>query len=359
MSGSCFARVLTLMSLACSLGAWSAAGAADLACADRYVAASAVRTPTDVQAFVNCAYEYVIETGEAEAYRAFHNDERWKSGAIYVFVLESVPSSSDSTVFVHPFRTDVEGGTFGNLTDEFGGDFIANGVRIVQAYGSGFWYYSFTDPATLLTEPKVSYLRDIDWNGTRAVIGSGVYLRDLPGSCNSGDVNAAGLAAAPSERTLQEFVRCAAFKVGEQGYFAKEELRRDSRWHSGPSYVFGLDSNGNQWLSGRGIAVNGVPLHEWASLGDQFGGRDVLAAAEAFGEVFLYYRTLNPATGRVERKVSFLKRVLSLGVPVLVGAGYYVEDCASCATAPVPGVPGAPVVPPMAVLIDSGYLPKN
>ena len=57
-------------------------------CAERYIVASAVRTTGDVQAFVQCAYEFVQEVGFEEARRAFNEDERWKSGPTYVFVDE-------------------------------------------------------------------------------------------------------------------------------------------------------------------------------------------------------------------------------------------------------------------------------
>ena len=48
-------------------------------CADHSIVASAVRTTGDVQAFVQCAYEYVQEEGFEEARRAFNEDVRWKS----------------------------------------------------------------------------------------------------------------------------------------------------------------------------------------------------------------------------------------------------------------------------------------
>ena len=54
-----------------------AQGAAEpLSCADRSVTASAVHTPEDVKAFVQCAYEFVQEMGFEEAHRAFNEDER-------------------------------------------------------------------------------------------------------------------------------------------------------------------------------------------------------------------------------------------------------------------------------------------
>ena len=57
-------------------------------CRERSVAAGAVRTTDEVQAFVQCAYELVQAVGFDEARKAFNEDERWKSGPIYVFVDE-------------------------------------------------------------------------------------------------------------------------------------------------------------------------------------------------------------------------------------------------------------------------------
>ena len=60
-----------------------AVGAGDpVSCDEKTVVASAVRTADDIQAFVQCAYELVQDVGFAEAYRAFHEDARWRSGPI-------------------------------------------------------------------------------------------------------------------------------------------------------------------------------------------------------------------------------------------------------------------------------------
>ena len=48
-------------------------------CASNMVSASAIRTTGDVEAFVNCAYEFVMEVGPAEARKAFHEFGRWRS----------------------------------------------------------------------------------------------------------------------------------------------------------------------------------------------------------------------------------------------------------------------------------------
>ena len=270
-----------------------------LSCADRSIVAHAVRTTEDVQAFVQCAQELVQEAGTAEAYRAFHEDDRWRSPEIYVFVFELIPSAAEAKFFVHPIQPHREGAPWGTLSDRFGDDIIREGVRVVQTNGSGWWYYAFTNPSTGNTEPKVSFLMPVDWNGAQAVIGAGIYLRDLPGSCNSDDVNAALLFAAPSDQRLQAFVRCAAMGLESQGYFATRALSSDPRWRSQSIYLFGLDTYGNPLFSGDpysqeyGLLAPELNDH----LDGPFGGRDVVSVGNAFGETFLYYSTRNPATG--------------------------------------------------------------
>ncbi len=96
------AATLTILALV-----WAIPGTADetrSACDDHNIVAGAVSTRSDVKAFVRCAHEFVQDVGTAEAYRAFHNDERWKSGPIYVFVDELIPSSHEALALVHPIR---------------------------------------------------------------------------------------------------------------------------------------------------------------------------------------------------------------------------------------------------------------
>ena len=71
-------------------------------CSDRNIAANAVRTQTDIQAFVECAAAYLAEHGTAEARRAFNEDERWKHGSIYAFVDGIAPSGENALVSCVP-----------------------------------------------------------------------------------------------------------------------------------------------------------------------------------------------------------------------------------------------------------------
>ena len=168
--------------------------------------------------------------GFEEARRAFNEDERWKSGPTYIFVDEVTPMSDLSRPFVFPPDPSREGLPWGLLIDAFGNDWYREQHRIVNSAGDGWIYYSFLNPATGRDEPKASYLKSIDWDGTLATIGAGIYRRDLPGTCRSEEVHAMGLDADPSKEKLQEFVRCAAMELESQGYFAVRSLTTDPRW---------------------------------------------------------------------------------------------------------------------------------
>ena len=297
-------------------------------CADKSIVASAVRTTEDVQAFVQCAYEFVQEVGFEAARRAFHEDPQWRSGPTYISVSEVTPVPGAAHAFVFPPDGAREGTAWGPLVDEFGSDLIVEAHRVVSSFGEGWIYYSFTNPATGRDEPKASYEKGIDWDGTPASIGAGIYRNDLPGTCEPGEVHALGLAADPSNPRLAAFVRCAAMELESQGYFAVRALSSDPRWRSRSIYLFGLDTYGNTLFSGD-------PYSQWfgalapelnAHREGAFGGRDVIAVGDAFGETFFYYTARNPATGRLQRKVTFVKRVVVYGLPILVGAGIY-TDC--------------------------------
>ena len=298
------------------------------ACAERHIVASEVETQADVEGFVLCAHELLQEIGVDAAYETFHNDPRWRSGATYMFGVELISDGTKARSLLFPPNPAREEWESFDRTDIFGTDRQVEAVRIIEEFGGGWWYYTFTNPVTGTPAPKASYILPVDWNGTPAFIGSGVYRRDFPGACEREEVNAAKLAGDPSNARLEEFVRCAAQEVEANGYFATQQFKTDERWKSGSIYVFGLDVAGNHLFTGRGLAVNRRSIAEWPERGsalDPFEGRNMAGIGDAFGESYFYYSTINPATGRDGRKISLVKRVTAFGVPVLVGAGYFLD----------------------------------
>ena len=315
---------LLLIFCALILGVQESVVAQTRTCAEKSVVASAVRTQDDVQAFVQCAYEFAQGMGIEEARRAFNEDERWKSGPTYIFVDEVTPMTDMARALVFPPDPSREGEPWGLLIDAFGNDYYKELTRVMGHSDEGWIYYSFTNPSTGRDEPKSSYVKALDWGGTPAAIGAGIYRRDIPGTCWSEEVSAMRLEEEPSPERLQEFVRCAAMELDSYGYFASVSLANDPRWRSGSIYLFGLDTYGYTLFTGS--PANPLIGSELSSdfIGS-FGGRNVLGVADAFGETFLYYANRNPATNQWQRKVTLVKRITSFGVPVLIGAGYYVD----------------------------------
>lgn len=314
-------------------------------CHDARVSASQVTSERDVKLFVECAAEFLAEVGPAEARRAFNEDVRWKHGATYVFVVEIAPSGVSGRRFVFPPIPSEEGKQRGAPLIDFGTDLYAEIYRAMDVVGEGWFYYSTPNPQTGNSEFKLSYVIEIDWNGNRAVIGAGLYARDLPGTCHASDVSASIVSAGMDDQRLQEFVRCAAMMVESRGYFAKQELETNPRWSSGGTNVFVLDLMGNQVMSSNRLRINGIAPHEWGMQAGavQFGERDLAGVGEVFGEAFVHYRSYHPETWAYRPKVGFMKRVVAQGVPLLVGAGYFpdsqpTEQGATCsddyATAP-------------------------
>ena len=259
----------------------------------------------------------------SEARRAFHEDERWRYGPIYVFVDEVTPVTESARSIVFPPDSSREGNPWGLLIDEFGINWFLEQYRIISNYGEGFIYYAFTNPVAGRYEPKVAYIKSIDWNGTPAAIGAGIYQRDIPGTCWSEEVNAMLLDDDPSNERLKEFVRCAAMELEMKGYFAINTLTTEPRWKHGSIYLFAIDTYGYTLFSGDSYSE---PDDIMSELVGPVEDQDLVSVADAFGESFLYYTKRNPSSEMEERKVSFVKRVVSFGLPILIGSGYYLED---------------------------------
>ena len=236
--------------------------------------------------------------------------------------------SDEARVFVFPPDPARESGPFGRVIDAWGNDVFREFHRIATGFGEGWVYYSFTNPATGDDAPKASYVKRIEWDGIDAVIAAGLYSRDLPGTCRPEEVNAAMLDAEGGDERLAEFVRCAALELEPLGYSATQAMIEEPRWRSGSIYLFGMDAYGD-------VLFNGDPYNRWFGASDPelnshldgpFLGYDVVRVGDAFGETFLAHLARNPATGRIEKKTTFVKRVVAYGMPMLLAAGYYQSD---------------------------------
>ena len=109
---------------------------------------------------------------ELQAVLADLRTERWREGAIYIFI-----TSFDGTSYFHGANPAREGTNNYEQED-------ANGVKIVQELikaaeaGGGWVHYLFDNPAVEGPDesPKVSYAAPIEIQGNSYYIGAGLYL---------------------------------------------------------------------------------------------------------------------------------------------------------------------------------------
>ena len=87
---------------------------------------------------MQCAYEFAEEMGTSEARRAFHEDARWNSGPMYIFVAELTPVPGASRALVQPTDPSREGLPWGFLMDDFGSDLMSEFYRIGSTFGGGW-----------------------------------------------------------------------------------------------------------------------------------------------------------------------------------------------------------------------------
>ncbi len=296
---------------------------AEARCSDNHATAAGVRSRGDVEAFVQCAAEYVRRHGTAEAHRAFHEDEHWRGASIYVFVDELVPVGKHPKILVFPPNPSIEGIEDVPSPDQFGTTISDEFSRTLSMVDSGWIHYAYTNPATGTVEPKSSYVKVIAWDGRRAVIGSGIYERDLPGTCDSSGMNAAALEASPGLARLREFVTCAAHELEANGLFAAPMLSRDPRWRSGSIAVSGADLEAGRFVFSVDAGTLGLSVDDYAQ--SLYHGRNVVRIGDLLGEAYLYSSGPHPLTGVAGPRLAFVKRVVSHGRRFLVSAEIHLE----------------------------------
>ena len=294
-------------------------------CSDNIITAAAVRTRRDIRALVNCAAEYIAANGPEEAYRSFHEDQRWDDRAHYVWVRLLEQAGERSRLVAYPpdrSREGIPGASIHEVSESLFADTLREVHRIAEAVGAGWIHHNFINRETGTVEPKSSYIIETEWNGQRVVVGAGILEQDLPGTCHREQVNAASLEANPSESSLQEFVRCAAAQAETLGFFAGPVYRSDSRWYSGPIQVIGVNA------ATREVEFSGTQYDRSFTefVDDAFAGRDVIAIVETFGEAYWYYLQPDQTSGRMVPQVAFVKRVLVQGVPLLIGSAYQLQS---------------------------------
>ena len=275
---------------------------------------------------------YSTLTGIRNAFRLEGGD--WKSGSIYLWVV----SGGGITLFhgTEPFRE-------GKPTDMTRTD--VNGVRIAEELVGGarregrkFLRYHYDDPTIVGDEdtgsPKLGYSVSFSAPNTeqKAVIGSGIYIRNTGAITNGCADRSVAASAVHTQSDIQTFVECAEAYLAEHGTAeARRAFNEDERWKHGPTYVF-VDGIAKSGTDAKTFVYPPDPSREgrvWGEAIDDF-GNDLFYEAYRMTRVvdsgWLYYSFPNPATGRRSAKASYVIEIDWDGEPAVIGAGIYSRD---------------------------------
>ena len=127
-----------------------------------------------------------------------------------------------------------------------------------------------------------------------------------------------------SPHTVKRFVTCAAAHVDAVGWEqAQADFQSEARWVGDSVYLFAHDLDGmNLFNAGRVVP----PGDNRYDMEDPNGFKYVqrfIYVVEKFGQGFVYYSFNNPATERVEHKVTYVHGVEVADGPIYLAAGFY------------------------------------
>ena len=288
----------------------------------------ALQTRAALVNFVRCAEQHVADVGWMQAETDFHNDARWKDGAMYLFAVDT-----DGYLIFNASGQSAPGdeNDSPDRVDEDGKMYRRRMVYTAGTFGSGFVTYRFGNPVTGESSPKVSYVVAVrEPHGERsAILGAGFYPVAAPGACSPARVRAS---LVYTRTDVEQFVRCAELELKQRGLVALHDLGTNERWVSGPIYIFLLDR-----ASLHAIVHPTLRGRDLGDLVDSTGFNFVEEAAditEHYGDGYTYYEFTNPVTGTTEPKLSYIRNVEIDGFDYFLGAGLYVAADKACLDMP-------------------------
>jgi len=262
---------------------------------------------SELTVFVTDAYVYYQRVGKAAAIREFSDrNGSFTRGDRYIWALDF-----NGTNLAHPYHPEFTGQNQSDLTD-------VSGVRLIEAMqyaarnGSGFVTYQFENPVTGITGPKLAYVKRVDdtW-----YLASGIYGLNMSIPQQSPEVVRQALETKVNDAV--EFAR----KNGRESALAAFN-NTTSPFATNGTYVFAFDMNGTTLAMPFQKTSLGKNERNLTDInGIAIGERKIQLAQQGGG--YFYYVYTNPASGKSEFKVSYVKPVDSQWV---VGAGMYLPD---------------------------------
>ena len=279
-----------------------------------------------LKAYVQCAAEHVAAVGWEQAVQDFGTSAWWEH-PVYIFA-----TRADGTVLLSPGSDIAPGDKLWDWQDPDGVYPSREQVRVSRDFGGGYVYLRFSNPDTGREDPLETWVQLIDYQGEPAYIGAAIYPQDTHATCSP---EAARASLVYSERDVEAFVACAEHHLQQHGLRALHDFNTDPRWIAGPTYLILLDLDSLVGVLAAGqphlVGVDGDELSDMDGVQFAREKRRILATHD---DGYVYYRFSNPASGEVEPKSTYVRRVLVDGRAYVLGAGFYVP-AAECRRLPL------------------------
>lgn len=230
----------------------------------------------------------------------------------YIFVMDT-----KGVELFNPVFTNLEGRNLMDMQDTQG-KFVDREILQVQTRGSGWVDHMWPKPGESVSTQVSTYVSAANLEGTRVVVGSGVYLADAPK-----EIPTKEKMTAPE---LMVFVRDAAKILEEQGEKAFPDFRnKGSRWFTDNTYLFVFDMEGTRVFHAAEPETEGRNDTGLKDIVGRFLVKmflDVVSTPK--GEGWVHYMWPEPGGLFPAWKSSFVKKVtFPSGRDYFVGCGVY------------------------------------
>lgn len=320
---------LAAVVLLCSLASMPvvAAGSGPLTCDPSLESLDRIQSREQIRAFVYCAIQTIEEQGWEAAKRAFQSDPKWLSNGMFLFA-----GTDDRKVdFVAGSEALLPGDDVADLQDPNGHYFARDMYRIAGNWGEGFVYYDILDRQSGLTLPKTSFVKRLDMDGAPYVLGAGFHDPSDPANCHPELVRAEYVYSAID---TENFVDCAVRLVLDKGLLALFELMvPGGRWNHGPTYAFMHELGTLTMVAHHDPEVVGTDRTDRVDPDGVLITQEIRRVVQRYGDGYVYYTNVNPATGELHRKASYVKGFEFGGRRYSIGSGVY-QRSAACEAAP-------------------------
>ena len=304
-----------------------AAGSGPMICDPSLEALDQIQSREQIRAFVYCAFQTIEEQGWEAAKRTFQSDPSWLSNGMFLFA-----GTDDLKVdFVAGSETLLPGDDVADLQDAQGHYFVRDMYRIARGWGEGFVYYDIPDRQSGLPLPKTAFVKRLDIDGVPYVLGAGFHDPSDPANCHPELVRAEYVYSAVD---TENFVDCAARLVLDKGLLALFELMvPGGRWNHGPTYVFIHELGTLTMAAHRNPELVGQDRTDRVDPDGVLITQEIRRVVQRYGDGYVYYTNINPSTGELHRKASYVKGLKLGGRWYSIGSGLY-QRSAACKAAP-------------------------